>query len=102
MYTYTYLFEVWQKATKFCKAIILQLKNKLKVKKKTKRGGKNIELYKEYLNDLDNHDGVATHLEPDILECEVNWGLGSITMNKAIGGNGVPVKLLKNPKIWCY
>ena len=41
------------------------------------------ELYKKVLNDPDNHDGVVTHLEPDILECEVNWALGSITMNKA-------------------
>ena len=82
MYTYTYLFEVWQKATKFCKAIILQLKNKLKVKNK-KRWQEYVELYKEYLNDLDNHDGVVTHLEPDILECEVKWAIGSITKNKA-------------------
>ena len=43
------------------------------------------ELYKEYLNGLDNHDGVITHLEPDILECKVKWALGSITMNKASG-----------------
>ena len=46
------------------------------------------ELYKKGLNDLDNHDGVATHLEPDILECEVNWGLGSITMNEGKKGDG--------------
>ena len=44
------------------------------------------ELYKNGLHDLDNHDGVITHLEPDILECEVRWALGSITMNKASGG----------------
>jgi len=44
------------------------------------------ELYKKDLNDSDNHDGVITHLEPDILECEVKWALGSITMNKASGG----------------
>ena len=43
------------------------------------------ELYKRYLNDADNHNGVITHLEPDILECEVKWALGSITMNKARG-----------------
>ena len=42
------------------------------------------ELYKRYLHDPDNHDGVITHLEPDILECEVKWALGSITMNKAV------------------
>ena len=48
------------------------------------------ELYKKGLNDLDNHDGVISHLEPDILECEVKWALGSITMNKASGGDGTP------------
>ena len=53
------------------------------------------ELYKKDLHDLDNHDGVITHLEPDILECEVKWALGSITTNKASGGNGIPVKLLQ-------
>ena len=47
------------------------------------------------LNDPDNHDGVITHLEPDILECEVKWALGSITMNKASGGDGIPVELLQ-------
>ena len=51
------------------------------------------ELYKEDLHDQDNHDGVITHLEPDILECEVKWALESITMNKASGGNGIPVEL---------
>ena len=49
------------------------------------------ELYKKGLNDLDNHDGVFTHLEPAILECEAKWALGSITMNKASGGDGIPV-----------
>ena len=52
------------------------------------------ELYKTDLHDPDNHNGVITHLEPDILECEVEWPLGSITMNKASGGDGIPVKLL--------
>ena len=51
------------------------------------------ELYKKDLHDPDNHDGVITHLEPDILECEVKWALGSITMNKASGGDGMPVEL---------
>ena len=51
------------------------------------------ELYKKGLNDLDNHDGVITHLEPDILECEVKWALVSITMNKASGGDGIAAKL---------
>ena len=51
------------------------------------------ELYEKDLHDPDNHDGVITHLEPDILECEVNWALGSITTNKASGGDGIPVEL---------
>ena len=49
------------------------------------------ELYKKVLYDPDNHDGVITHLEPDILECEVKWALGTITMNKASGCDGIPV-----------
>ena len=53
------------------------------------------ELYKKYLNDPDNHDGVITHLEPDILECKVKWALGSITMNKACGSDGIPVELFQ-------
>ena len=53
------------------------------------------ELYKRYLNDLDNHDGVITHLEPDILECKVKWALESITMNKASGGDGIPTELFQ-------
>ena len=53
------------------------------------------ELYKKDLHDLDNHDGVITHLEPDILKCEVTWVLGSITMNKASGGDGIPVELFQ-------
>ena len=51
------------------------------------------ELYKRNLNDPDNHDGMITHLEPKILECEVKWALESITVNKASGGDGIPVKL---------
>ena len=51
------------------------------------------ELYKKDLHDLDNHDGVITHLEPDILECEVKWALESITTNKASGGDGISVEL---------
>ena len=53
------------------------------------------EPYKKDLHDQDNHDGVITHLEPDILECEVEWALGSITMNKASGGDGIPVELFQ-------
>ena len=51
------------------------------------------ELHRKDLPDLDNHDDVITDLEPDILECEVKWALGSITMNKASGGDGIPVEL---------
>ena len=51
-------------------------------------------LYKKDLNDPDNHDGVITHLEPDILECEVKWALGSITTNKASGGDGIPIMMM--------
>ena len=55
------------------------------------------ELYKKDLHHPDNHDGVITHtyLEPDILECEVKWALGSITMNKTSGGDGIPVELFQ-------
>ena len=53
------------------------------------------ELYKKYLNDLDNQDGVITHLESDILELEVKWALGSITTNKANGGDGIPIELFQ-------
>ena len=53
------------------------------------------ELYKKHFNDPDNHDGVITHLEPDILECEVKWALGSITTNKASGGYGISAELFQ-------
>ena len=53
------------------------------------------ELYKKDLHDLDNHDGVITHLKPDILECKVKWALGSITTNKASGGDRIPVELFQ-------
>ena len=53
------------------------------------------ELNKKDLHDPDNHDGVITHLEPDILECEVKWALGSITMNKASGSDGIPAELFQ-------
>ena len=53
------------------------------------------ELYKKDLRDQDNHDGMITHLEPDILECEVEWALESITMNKGSGGDGIPVELFQ-------
>ena len=56
------------------------------------------KLYKKDLHDPDNHDGVITHLEPDILKCEVKWALGSITTNKASGGDGIPVELFQTLK----
>ena len=56
------------------------------------------ELYKKELHDPDNHDDVVTHLEPDILECEVKWALESITTNKATGGDGIPVELFQSLK----
>ena len=62
------------------------------------------ELYKKDLHDPDNHDCVITHLEPDILECEVTWALESITTNKASGGDGIPVELfqiLKDDAVKC-
>ena len=57
------------------------------------------ELYKECLNDPDNHDDVVIHLEPDILECKVKWTLGSITTNKASGGDGIPDERFKILKV---
>ena len=56
------------------------------------------ELYRKDLHDPDNHDGVITHLEPDILECEVKWALGNITINKASGCDGIPAELFQNLK----
>ena len=53
------------------------------------------ELYKKELHDPDNHDGVIIHLESDVLECKVKWALGSITMNKASGGDGIPDELFQ-------
>ena len=53
------------------------------------------ELYEKDFHDPDNHNGMITHLEPDTLECEVQWALGSITMNKASGGDGIPVELFQ-------
>ena len=60
-----------------------------------KRWQEYTELYKKDLHDPDNHNGVITHLEPHILECEVKWALGSITTNKASGGDGIPVELFQ-------
>ena len=67
--------------------------NKQKI---SRRGSKNTEeLYKKDLNDPNKHNGVITHLEPDILECEVKWASGSITTNKASGGDSIPVELFQ-------
>ena len=63
-----------------------------------KRQQEQIELYKKGFNDLDNRDGVVIHLEPDILECEVTWALGSITMNNASRGDRIPAGLFKTVK----
>ena len=63
-----------------------------------KRWQEYTELYKKDIHDPDNHDGVITHLESDILESEVKWTLGNITMNKTSGGDGIPAELFKNPK----
>ena len=75
-----------------------------------RRGGKKNteyteEMYKKDLQDQDNHDGVITHLEPDILECEVKWALGSITTNEASGDDRIPVELfqiLKEDAVKCW
>ena len=64
-----------------------------------RRGGKiHQRTVQKDLHDPDNYDGVVTHLEPDILECEVKWALGSKTMNKASGGDGIPVELFQTLK----
>ena len=60
-----------------------------------KRWQEYTELYKTDLNNLDNHDDVVTHLEPDILECDVKWALGRITTNQVSGGDGIPAELFK-------
>ena len=68
-----------------------------------RRGGKNTQkLWKIDLNDSDIHDGVITHLEPDILDCEVKWALGSITMNKVSGGDGIPDEHFKSWKMMLW
>ena len=60
-----------------------------------KRWQEYTEISKKYFHNPDNHNGMITHLEPDILECEVKWALESITMNKASGDDGIPVEILK-------
>ena len=76
----------------------IKVRNCMDLKKERilRRGGKNTcKNYKKDLHDPANHNGVITHLEPDILECEVKWALGSITMNKANGGDGILVELFQ-------
>ena len=67
-----------------------------------KRWQEYTEVYKKDLHDTDNHDGVITHLEADILEYEVKWALENITMNKASGGDGISAKLCQILKRWCF
>ena len=77
----------------------------VKIIKMLRRGGKNTQKNCVFLNDPDNHNGVVTHLEPDILECEVKWVVGSITTNKASGGDGILAELfqiLKMMLLKCY
>ena len=83
------LSHVWLFATPWTIAHQVPLSIKFSRKEYTE------ELYKKDLHNPDNHDGVIIHLEPDILECEVKWALGSLTTNKASGGDGIPVDLLQ-------
>ena len=71
------------------------IKKRWQKKKKKRWQEYTEELYKKDLHDPDNHNAVITHLEPDILECEVKWALGSITTNKATGGDGIPVEVFQ-------
>ena len=87
---------VWQKPLQYCKVISLQL-IKINGKKKKKRRWQEYtkELYKKCPIDSDNDDGVVTYLQSNILECEVKWALQNITMNKASGGDGIPLELFQ-------
>jgi len=79
-----------------CKHGTIKDRNSIKKQKILRRGGKNTQNYtKKDLHDSDNHDGVITHLEPDILECKVKWALENITTNKARGGDGIPAELFQ-------
>ena len=75
---------------------------KLREAEDIKSWHKYIKLYKKDLHDPDNHDGVIIHQEPDNLECEVKWNLGSITINKASGGDGIPVELFQILKMMLW
>ena len=83
------------KGTFHAKMCTIKDRNGIETEDIKKRWQEHTELYKKDLHDLDNHDGVITHLEPDILECEVKWALGNITTNKASGGDRIPVKLFQ-------
>ena len=97
---WSWLFECWV-LSQLCHAKIGTIKDRngkdlTKAEEIKKRWQEYTEeLYKKDLHDPDNHEGVITHLEPDILECEVKWALGSITTNKASGGDGIPVELFQ-------
>ena len=86
------------KGTSHAKMITIKARNSMDLTEAEdikKRWQEYTELYKKDLDDSNNHGGVITHLEPDILECKVKWALGSITMNKASGGDGIPVGLFQ-------
>ena len=85
------LQRVWRKVTLLLLGIDLTEAEDIK----ERRQEYTEELYKKDLHNPDNHDGVITHLEPDVLECKVKWTLGSITRNKASGGEGIPVELFQ-------
>ena len=86
---------LWDAAKAVLRGKFIAIQSYLKKEEKYRRGGKNTQknCTKKELHDPDNHDGVITHLEPDILECEVQWALESITMNKASGGDEIPIEL---------
>ena len=88
---------LWDAAKAVLRGKFIAIQSCLKKEEKYRRGGKNTQknCTKKELHDPDNHDGVITHLEPDILECEVKWALESITTNKASGGDGIPVELFQ-------
>ena len=84
------------KRTFHAKVVLIKNRNGMEAEDIKKRWQKYTEeLYKKDLHDTDNHDSVIIHLEPDILEWKVKWALGSITTNKASGGDGIPVKLFQ-------
>ena len=89
----TVLLTIW---TFVCQVMLLLSKQCLRSCLKKRWQEYTEELYKKDLHDLDNHNGVITHLVPEMLECEVKWALESIATNKASGGDGIPVELFQN------